>query len=380
MVVAMKILFLSFGLSAKINNGGAVVSKNNLKLLSSLPGIELTVFSLSRGNNNESDSTIIHIPCTKNKIETFFLLFKGYSGYFTPDAEKIIIEHIKSERYDLLFLDGSHYGRLARKIKQKKLAVKIVVFFHNVELKYSFMRIKLQGLQYLFYLPPVYYNETCSMRYADVKIAINDRDKKQLEKIYRKKINGICSTVWFDDEIFLENNPAMNNIPITVPLNILFLGSYFTANVAGIKWFINNVLPLVNVFLIVAGKGMENLKETYKNFPKIKIIGYVNDVDDLYRNADCVVNPVFDGSGMKVKTGEALHYGKTVIGTPEAFTGYNIRHGVEGYICKTTDEFVQSLEIVAATQKYKTNNASLEWARLNLSKDIQLEKLYTLIC
>ena len=34
--------------------------------------------------------------------------------------------------------------------------------------------------------------------------------------------------------------------------------------------------------------------------------------------------PIFEGSGMKLKTCEALMFGKNIIGTPEAFAGYDI--------------------------------------------------------
>lgn len=37
-----------------------------------------------------------------------------------------------------------------------------------------------------------------------------------------------------------------------------------------------------------------------------------------------MVMPIFSGSGMKVKTAEALMYGKFLIGTKEAFEGYEI--------------------------------------------------------
>lgn len=41
-------------------------------------------------------------------------------------------------------------------------------------------------------------------------------------------------------------------------------------------------------------------------------------------NADFLIAPIFEGSGMKLKTAEALMYGKTVFGTTEAFEGYDV--------------------------------------------------------
>ncbi len=40
---------------------------------------------------------------------------------------------------------------------------------------------------------------------------------------------------------------------------------------------------------------------------------------------DYIISPIFVGGGMKVKTCEALMYGKNIIGTSESFEGYDIR-------------------------------------------------------
>jgi glycosyltransferase involved in cell wall biosynthesis len=69
----------------------------------------------------------------------------------------------------------------------------------------------------------------------------------------------------------------------------------------------------------------------------------VEDLADLYRRADFVVAPIFSGGGMKVKTAEALSYGKTVVGTPEALRGYEVTEGREAFIRKDADGFVEAI-------------------------------------
>ncbi|MBU8547047.1 MULTISPECIES: glycosyltransferase [Roseomonadaceae] len=55
--------------------------------------------------------------------------------------------------------------------------------------------------------------------------------------------------------------------------------------------------------------------------PGLVPLGLVADPDDLYAQVDLVVNPHEGGTGLKIKTVEALSRGRPVIGTAEAFAG-----------------------------------------------------------
>ena len=46
---------------------------------------------------------------------------------------------------------------------------------------------------------------------------------------------------------------------------------------------------------------------------------------------------------MKVKTTEALSYGKTIFGTTEAFEGYEVDYKKVGGLCNTTEEFIEAI-------------------------------------
>jgi hypothetical protein len=70
------------------------------------------------------------------------------------------------------------------------------------------------------------------------------------------------------------------------------------------------------------GACCENPTLAYKTIPSnVKLDGYVNDLSSYYKSAVAVVAPIFKGSGMKTKVIEAMSYGKSIIGTDEAFQG-----------------------------------------------------------
>lgn len=50
-------------------------------------------------------------------------------------------------------------------------------------------------------------------------------------------------------------------------------------------------------------------------------LGVVNDLDEFYAGIDVAVNPMPAGTGLKIKTLEALAHGRPVVGTPVAWVG-----------------------------------------------------------
>ena len=78
----------------------------------------------------------------------------------------------------------------------------------------------------------------------------------------------------------------------------LFVGSFFFGNVQGLELFIREVLPHVDMQLVVVGRGMNRLKN---NNPKVIIYDGVDSIDSFYADADFVIAPIISGGGMKVK-------------------------------------------------------------------------------
>ena len=73
---------------------------------------------------------------------------------------------------------------------------------------------------------------------------------------------------------------------------------------------------------------------------KITLYDKVDDLEQLIISADLFLIPIFHGSGMKVKTAQALMYGKNIIGTSEAFEGYDVDFKRVGALCNTAKEFI----------------------------------------
>lgn len=95
---------------------------------------------------------------------------------------------------------------------------------------------------------------------------------------------------------------------------ILFVGSGNHLNLVGAKWFIENVIPLLNdqkVNIQFAGTVCNGIPDS-NNYVKL---GFVDDLGELYKTAQVVINPIQGGTGLNIKTIEALGYSKPMVST-----------------------------------------------------------------
>ena len=75
----------------------------------------------------------------------------------------------------------------------------------------------------------------------------------------------------------------------------------------------------------------------------MEVLGYVDDIAQLYADAACVAIPLLSGGGMKIKTAEALMFGKHIFGTDEAFVGYELEYEKVGGKCNSAQEFIEKI-------------------------------------
>ncbi len=316
----------------KAGNGGVKASLEHLKFVQQYFGkdnVNICVFL-----KDFEKSKCKEIKIFKREKSNFNLLISALFGckVYMPWREKDIVKYINTCNPDLLFLDFSLLGRLIR----LKHTYKTVVFFHNIEADYSWNKVKNEGF---FYLPSFWasrYNDKWATR-ADKVICLNERDSNRLYECYGRKAD-ILVPISFKDTF---------NISCTTSeykREILFLGSLFPPNQISIEWFIQEVLPkLNNIQLNIVGKDFELKKENYEQVSNVKVIGTALNLEPYYYGHAAVVMPIKYGAGMKVKTAEAMMYGRRIFATDEALEGYDVEN-VSGITrCNKANEFVNAI-------------------------------------
>jgi hypothetical protein len=323
----MKVVFISIRSKNMLNSGGKQCSIRNFEAIQSYFGKDNVEFISFQQQIKHGNLKYILL-----RLRNFIFCRYHNESFFN---ERNLIDSIN--KFDAVFLDNSIFGILAKKIRQKYKNIKIISFFHNIEsyhirASHQYTNNFLEKIIRKFI---VFKNEFWMCKYSDAIIALTLRDAKLIEELYNKKVTAIIP-ISFPNKRIDFSKGKKSSIPVA-----LFLGTTFFGNIHGIKWFIEKVLPFVNINLKVVGKGMDKI-----NLPKnerLEVFGYVENLDECMQKADFMVYPIFIGGGMKVKTCEALMYGKNIIGTGEAFMGYDVDFEKVGAKCETEEEFINAI-------------------------------------
>ncbi|SDT95710.1 Glycosyl transferases group 1 [Pseudomonas pohangensis] len=277
--------------------------------------------------------------------------FKGHiDGLSQPIIEKAL-QTIQVGGVSKVFVDGSNLGAFVSAAKHRFPDVEVTTFFHNAEARFFWGALKqTKSLRALAVLVANYLAERKAVRYSDKIICLNERDSRLLGRLYGREATHL-SAMALQDKLPLDLclSPVVKREKFA-----LFVGGVFYANRAGIAWFVKHVVPHINIKICIVGCGFEDLKPELERDGKVEVIGAVESLAQWYLDSHFVIAPIFDGSGMKTKVAEALMFGKKVVGTPEAFTGYEAITKQVGWTCTTADEFIAAIERAneSITQSY----------------------------
>lgn len=282
--------------------------------------------------------------------------FRVQRGLFNGLTESNIQEILAlTDEYDTVFLSSSLYGKVAEQLRRTGYKGRIIIYFHNVEGDYFEAILPSKRVLRGQKVRAACYNDALSCQYADTIVTLNERDSDRLQELYGRSADVILP-------ITLVDTFRLSDIDITLTTRqrptCLFFGSFFPANIQGVLWFVENVLPYVDVDFRIVGKDMGRLR-TKCNLPDdIEVVDSPVDLAPYILDADIVVMPIFAGSGMKVKTCEALMYGRNIIGTPESFEGYNLDMERIGACCSTAQQFVDAIRYIAENPLPRFNSVS----------------------
>jgi len=166
-------------------------------------------------------------------------------------------------------------------------------------------------------------SETSLLEKANVLIHLSVDDCDLFQRLMPSKPQFLVFPSIDENFISTVNAAA----PPAEGLDLLFVGQWHHANLAAIKWFFDQVWPLIAdrryILKIVGPIGsmvQRNLPQLHETFRSC-FAGEVADLVPYYRAARCVIAPMVLGSGISIKTIEALALGKPFVGTRKAFRG-----------------------------------------------------------
>jgi len=217
-------------------------------------------------------------------------------------------------------------------------------------------------------------NETLPVYYKLPLVFESGRIKKYEAKIVAE-FQNILAVAEPDREALIEavreNYPKRlaSELPITVipiavdteklqpvarqmdEVNILTMGTlYYPPNADGIRWFIQDVFPLVqrslpNVKLTVVGKNppKDFIHAADESNGRIIMTGYVPELDPYFAASTMMVIPVRAGGGMRVRILEAFARAMPVVTTTVGLEGIAAEPGSDVLVADTPDDFSRSV-------------------------------------
>ncbi len=101
--------------------------------------------------------------------------------------------------------------------------------------------------------------------------------------------------------------------------DILFIGDDNADNIEGLDWFFTKVFPLLSleIKIVVVGK----IARYAPDLPGVTKKHYVSGVGGIYPACKISINPLKQGTGMKVKVVESLAYGIPMVNTSRGLCG-----------------------------------------------------------
>ena len=165
-------------------------------------------------------------------------------------------------------------------------------------------------------------SETALLQKADVLTHLSVDDFELFRELMPSKPHFLALPTI--DENF---SSTLNAAAPAERIDLLFVGQWHHANLAAIRWFFDQVWPLIvdrkyclKIVGPIGAMVQHELPQMYEAFRSC-FLGEVPDLIPYYRAARCVIAPMVMGSGISIKTVEALALGKPFIGTPKAFRG-----------------------------------------------------------
>lgn len=207
-------------------------------------------------------------------------------------------------------------------------------------------RIYLENNQYPHWYSTTQGEESKGLDRADVVVAIQQNEKEIFSKLTHKKVVTIGHTVLLQKPI---QQPSVDQV-------ILFIGAGNPMNMKGINSFLQEVLPQVRLHypklqLILAG----TICETVPDVDHCIKLGKVPHLKEVYDKACIVINPIPYGTGLKIKTIEALGYGKPLVTTSIGAEGLENGINQAFLVADTAESFAQAVINVLSDPTFANN-------------------------
>lgn len=213
--------------------------------------------------------------------------------------------------------------------------------------------------------------ERKGLQRADVIVAIQDNDKNFFRSLCDRKVVSIG----YITPLCHKEQPEK-----AINKGILFVGSENLVNIKSINFFLQECLPNIkkvfpDVKLYLAGK----VGSAFNNNDSLITLGEIDTLDEIYSMAKIVINPVQLGTGLSIKSIEALGFGKILVSTTAGIRGLQNGAGKAFLVADDPKNFAQYIIKLFKDEEYakKLSKEAFLFAKTWNEKNLaELQKIF----
>ena len=168
-------------------------------------------------------------------------------------------------------------------------------------------------------------------------------------------------------------------------IDVLYLAAYNPYNLHGLEWFVEKVYPNIKkkINITICGKVNQFLKQNNPAYiDKMKkmgfnLIDFADDLDELYSNTRVVIVPLYEGTGMKIKTVEAMSHNIPIVSRSPGVDGFPDKNNNGILVTDDSKIFAEYLEKLLKDDDFykKTQKQMGEYFKKYFERDALYDNL-----
>lgn len=358
----MNVLIIGSRVPWPLKDGGAIATFSMLEELSK-QGMKVTYFTFNTRKHYVSKTYLkeklhfcevlpVYLDTELNVFDALkcLLINTNYNinRFYSKPAELELKKLLQEREFDVIQFEGLFSTPLLKTVQQNSNCT-LVYRAHNVEWKiWANNANQAKGLKRL-YLKQL----AQTLKTYEVKVIKYFRNIISISRIdleYFQELNLNARYYNYPTGIAVEKDDFLldKNFSSALPTKLFHIGSMeWLPNRQGLEWFVKEVWPLVlkknnNIWFSIAGK---SLKKNDSKLSGKNIINY-GEVEDahefMFKNEVCIV-PLFSGSGIRIKSLEAMSLGIPVISTSIGAAGIDYQRNVNILIADNAEDFAAAI-------------------------------------
>jgi glycosyltransferase involved in cell wall biosynthesis len=311
------------------------------------------------GNGQNARIHLLHAYLNQNSKLTLYYLGEDDCPFPSPkfesnDKKSQLAETLKQSKHDLLIVEKLHLDWIA------DLGIKNTPIYLDAHDLLSDRAVSFQQFQ-----------RHC----LDLTFEEELKRFSKFDKIIFPQKEEIEKVIPFlgKDRVLLCSHPVVpkRKPPIRKKVEtISFFGGPSITNIDGVQWFHDAVIPLIGE---LSRKCVIHGAINYSPFsmfsPRVSKGRIFPCLDSYYQHIDIAFNPVLYGSGLKVKTVEAIAYGIPLVTTSIGAQGFDTQKNDLFLVANTPEEFAEALS--------ELNNSHSLRKQLSCAAKIYAEENFT---